>query len=206
MYTIITPLSRFNNYKAVKENLILQRKNGIDIRWVILTDEDCDIKVQAKEDWISNYVSNNTGTIGWERCNISINNYINHLPIDSPGKYLFLNDDDAYPDGFFDKLDNLINSDVAICSMERGYRTPPEAQGVHAHPTSKLEAKPENMIPCRVGVEQIIVTGSILKRYQLPINACGDGMLIEKIVKENKTQYIPSLSVLFNYFEKGRWN
>lgn len=197
MYNIITPLARFENFIKLKE--MLEPKK---ITWHVLIDDDSSIDIKIQNSWIKKYTCPNSGRAFFERCNASINWFIDTQEIKDDEMYCILNDDDAYEPEFFNKL---TNNDILITSMERGFRIPPTATGPRAHPTTKLWATPEYMKIGYVGVEQIVLKGSILKKYRLPLNVCGDGMMITQIVRENEVKYIPEANVWFNYFEPGRW-
>lgn len=205
MFNIITPLARFENFPKQKEHL--RNKN---IKWHIITDEDSDVKITIEEPWISHYVCPNKGQQFWERCNNSINWFIENHILNPEEFYGILNDDDGYEDDFFQKLKEFVdfntNYNLFICSMKRGHNIPKDAVPVRRHPTSTLYANPINMRVGGVGVEQFFIKGEFLKKHRIPVTTCGDGELISELVKTYKTIYAENIFVLFNYFEPGRWN
>ena len=205
-YHIITPMARFDNYKNIKSMLESYVSGGIDLSWEIITDSDSDVRVDSPLPWINSYKCPNEGEEFWKRCNYSINWYLDTINIADGDRYLFLNDDDSVDEKFFNKLNEIsYDNEVIICSMQRGISTPVDAEGPRAHPTNTLIASKENMIPCSVGIEQIILSGKVLKNYRLPLHVWGDGMFIQTVTEENKTFYAKNIYSLFNRFEKGRW-
>jgi hypothetical protein len=209
MYHIITPLARYENLN--KLITMLEPKN---IQWHVITDDNSKFKLQFNQDWIHYYICPNKENQFFERCNYSINWFIDNHNLDPDGMYCILNDDDAYELDFFNKISNeLINNsiddeykDVIICSMERGNNIPDNVIDIRRHPTYKLWACPESMVVGGVGVEQIILKGKVLKNYRIPLAPAGDGEFIVNILNHHKALMIPNASVWFNYFEPGRWN
>jgi len=205
MFNIITPLARIENFLKQKNHL--KNKN---IKWHIITDDDSNINLDITENWISHYVCPNKGNKFWERCNNSINWFIDNHISNSEEYYGILNDDDGYEDDFFKKLKEYIdfnqNPKLLICSMKRGHNIPNDVVPVRRHPTSTLYANPKNMRVGEVGVEQFFIKGKLLKNHKLPITTCGDGELISELVKTYGAIYVENIYVLFNYFEPGRWN
>lgn len=203
-FNVITPLSRYDNIKYLIDAL-----ESHDITWHVITDKSIDFEIVFKKDWIKSYISPTEGKLFWERSNNSINWFLNNYNIIDDEYYCFLNDDDSYEYNFFDKLNTFLNSsngDVVICSMDRGDKIPENVKAERRHPNDKIIASPDICKVTKVGLEQIILKGKILKNYKIPVHVYGDGMLIEQIVKENKTVYAPNINVYFNYFEHGRWN
>jgi hypothetical protein len=119
-------------------------------------------------------------------------------------RYAILNDDDAYEPGFWDKVRSC-KEEVLIPSMMRGVRTPAGVSPERAHGTNTLVADPANMKVGHIGVEQLIVSGRILKNCRLPLTIAGDGEMICYIAATNPVTYIPDCYVWFNYLEPGRW-
>jgi hypothetical protein len=205
MFNIITPLARIENFLKQKNHL--KNKN---IKWHVITDEDSKISLDIDEPWISHYICPNKGIQFWERCNNSINWFIENHTLSQKEYYGILNDDDGYEDDFFKKIHEYIENrddlNLLICSMKRGYNIPKDVVPVRRHPTNTLIASPNNMKVGGVGVEQFFIKGELLKKHRLPISTCGDGELITELVRTYKTHYLPDVFVLFNYFEPGRWN
>ena len=207
-YHIITPLARVNFFTQVRDMLQKQIiESKLSITWDIIIDLDSTIDLGNLENfsWIKIHKCPNEGVEFWKRCNNSINWYLDNHLLDFEAKYLFLNDDDFYEPSFFIKI-NKSESPIIICSMKRGSNTPFTSDPFKRHPTYDLIAAPQNMKVGGVGIEQIIIKGSYLKKYKLPIHVWGDGMMIEHIIKTNKEiEYLPEAYVLFNYLEEGRW-
>jgi len=203
-FNVITPLARFENVNPLKE--MLENQNVV---WHVITDDDAKQTVEFTESWIKHYVCPNKEFVFWERCNNSINWFIETQKINHDEFYCFLNDDDGYESNFFDKMRSFVEknfNEVIICSMERGHNIPENLSPEKRHPTDKLYAHPNYMRVCHVGVEQIFLTGKVLSENRLPLHVWGDGMMITEIVKKYPTTYFPELSVYFNYLEQGRWN
>lgn len=211
MFNIITPLARLENIQSLVEMLEKQQ-----VCWHVITDADMEVQPIFVQSWIKHYICPNIQGAFYEKCNNAINWWIDNHLINLEEYYCILNDDDGYHPEFFKKLKVFIqeldrgniNKGVVMVSMERGHNIPPVHQtGIQRqHPTSKLWAKPENMRPSGVGVEQIILSGKILQSYRLPLEHDGDGKWITAIVKNHTPTYAPHLNVYFNYFEPGRWN
>jgi hypothetical protein len=203
IFNVITPLARFENINSLKE--MLEHQNVV---WHVITDDDSKETVEFTEDWIKHYVCPNKEFAFWERCNNSINWFIETQKINHDEFYCFMNDDDGYEPRFFDKMRSFVeknSGEVIICSMERGHYIPDNAVPPRRHGTDTLIAHPHNMRIGQVGVEQIYLTGRILSENRLPLHVAGDGMMITEIVKKYPTIYFPELLVYFNYLEPGRW-
>lgn len=207
-FNVITPLARFENVSPLKE--MLENQNVV---WHVITDDDAKQTVEFTESWVKHYVCPNKEHVFWERCNNSINWFIETQKINHDEFYCFMNDDDGYNLTFFENLRNYVKdirskndfNEVIICSMERGHHIPESAVPPRRHSTEKLFAHPDYMRVGSVGVEQIFLTGRILLENRLPLDVAGDGMMISHIVRKYPTTYCPQLSVLFNYLEPGRW-
>jgi len=211
MFNVITPLARLENIPYLID--MLEKE---EIQWHVITDLDLEQQPIFQQEWIHHYICPNIQGTFYEKCNNSINWWIDtHSPIDSQ-MYCILNDDDGYQPKFFDKLRFFIKEldsknmyrDTIIVSMERGNQIPPvEQTGIQRqHPVAKLWATPENMRPSGVGVEQIILSGEILKKFKIPLLHDGDGKWITEIVQSYPPIFAPHINVWFNYFEPGRWN
>jgi len=206
IYNVITPMVRLQYFPKLKEMLLKQVCPEVMIKWHIILDTEntTDIDVLEKNDWINFYRVSNRKIEGL-KIHISINLFLDIITLNKNEKYCILCDDDFYENNFFKKINNY-NEKVIICSMERGDKIPEGLDPIKAHPTNKLWACKENIKVCHVGMEQIILNGDVLSKYKLPNEMWGDGIFIVKVVEENKTAYAPEASVLFNYFEPGRWN
>lgn len=203
-------MNRFENLQKLKDLLAPQK-----IVWHIVMDWDQPFRLHFhKEMWINTHVYDEFAFMEspykkfWERCNASINWLLDSISIRDDDYYCILNDDDAYEPGFFDKLRAIEHEghDVIIPSMMRGQHTPAGVAPERAHGTDTLVADPSNMQIGRIGVEQCIVKGRILKNCRLPLRIAGDGEMITYIAATNKVHYLPSANVYFNYLEAGRWD
>jgi hypothetical protein len=209
MFNVITPLARYNNLNKLTD--MLEPHN---IKWHIITDSDSTEKIEINKKWINHYICPNNEKEFFERCNYSINWFIENQKIIENEFYCFLNDDDAYENNFFEKIklaiDNKENNEehknILLCSMQRGDNIPQDVIPIRRHPTTKLWALPNMIGIGMTGIEQIILKGKILKKYRIPLLNDGDGRFIMKILLENKFTLVPEADVLFNYYELGRWN
>jgi len=206
---VITSLARPQNISDILNHL--KDKNVI---LHIITDDDANFEVTFSEPWVKHYVCPNKGSDFWVRCHSALNWFFENHISDDETYYCVMNDDDGYEDEFFNKLIKSINqsnannqsNDLIICSMLRGDQIPNNVIPVRRHPTNTLYALPTNMKIGRVGLEQFIAKGKILKKHKIPLTTCGDGELIVKLTSEYNALYLPELYVKFNYFEPGRWN
>ena len=115
-------------------------------------------------------------------------------------QYMILCDDDSVEEGFFNKIPN---ADVVVTSMKRGQRIPSNGCG---YGLGDLIASPDNMACGKVGGEQVIIKGKILKDFRYGLSPLGDWEMIEKVIKEYTPVYVPEANVLFNYFEDYRYD
>jgi hypothetical protein len=211
-YNIILPLARFGYLDELVGMLSAQVDNDNIVVHIIIDDNveiNVEIDVQDKVNkypWINVYKCPNSGTAFWFRCNNAMNWFLDTYLAKEDEMYLFLNDDDFYEPDFFKKIAKH-DAEIIICAMERGHFIPHTNDPNKAHTTHKLIAAPENMKVGHVGVEQIIISGKILKEYRFPLHNCGDGMMIAKVVAQNSNLviYVNEARVWFNYLEPGRW-
>jgi hypothetical protein len=203
IYNVITPLNRFENFNAM--NLMLAEH---DVRWHVITDADAKYHVKSFHQWVWPFIAHNSEGTFFERCNRSINLWMDEHAWVDEDFYCILNDDDAYEPGFFDKIRKYADADIIVPSMMRGARIPAGVAPERAHGTDTLVADPANMQVGRIGVEQMIVRGRILKNCRLPLTIAGDGEMLTYIAATNpgKVVYAPEANVWFNYLEPGRWN
>lgn len=202
-YNVLTPLYRVENLRKLIPMLEKQ-----DVQWHVIYDQDTPFRIGFDQPWIHSYVCPNNETTFFTRCNYAINWFLNSYPPIEDQRYQILNDDDALEDDFIDKID-LHAGEVIIPSMERGARTPPGVQPERAHGATKLWAAPENVHIGGVGVEQIIISGRLLNGpppIRLPLHICGDGMMVEWTYKTYGAEFAPECNVLFNFYEKDRWD
>lgn len=202
MITVITPFSRIENKDLLLK--VLDRK----CNWVVLQEEiepDYDFP-----EWVT------VKRYKAEQPNLS-NKLLNQFfkEAEDEIQYMVLCDDDSVEEGFFDKIPN---KDVVCVSMKRG-DTPFEhvvwddwcsRQGHIENNIDTLIAAPENMKPAKVGGEQLIVKGKILKQFEYGMadsssNLPGDYTFISDVLSKYTSTYVPDAYVLFNYFEDGRF-
>jgi hypothetical protein len=200
-YNVLTPMNRLENLPHLMKML----RDQI-VSWYVVMDSDSPISIESMETWMKFCRVYNTHKEFYSRCNYSLNAMLDYfVDIKDDHRYCFLNDDDAYEPGFFDKLDKA-EGEVLITSMLRGNRTPGGVAAERAHGTDTLIASPDHMVVGRVSVEQIIMSGRIMRKTRLPLHICGDGQMIEYVTKTNPVVYLPEAHVWFNYYEPGRWD
>lgn len=198
-YHVLTPMNRYENLRRLVPHLESQK-----IIWHVVVDDEVPFHLSFKQPWIYYYRYPNVANEFWARCNSSLNWLLDTLTLPDDDYVCFLNDDDGYEPGFFDKLREH-QDDVIVTSMKRGNQTPAGVRPERAHGTNTLEAKPENMKVGYVGVEQMFAKAKIMKYVRLPIHIAGDGQMIEYVYTTNPVKFLPEANVLFNYFEPGRW-
>lgn len=198
-YHILTPLHRIENARNLVGMLELH-----NVHWHVVTDSCEPFELRFRQLWVHNYICHTSGDTFWARCNYSLNFMMDVMMWHDEDRYCFMNDDDGYEPEFFDKVDKTEGEVIAV-SMLRGNKTPDGVVPERSHGTNELVAAPENMKVGFVGVEQLIVSGRILRQCRLPIHICGDGQMIEYIVANNPVTYLPEAKALFNLFETGRW-
>lgn len=200
-YHVLTPLNRYENLRG-----LIQMLEPMKVEWELITDKSTPFRVSFDQPWIHHHVYEDPpGGEFWRRCNMALNWYLDSNELVDDHRYCFLNDDDGYEPDFFNKID-LAGGEVVVTAMKRGNQIP---KGVHpdrAHDTFTLLPSPENCKPGKIGVEQMIVSGRILKKCRLPMHIMGDGMMLEHIAVHNPIVCVPEAEVWFNYFEPGRWD
>lgn len=211
-FKVICPIARFELAPKIKNVL---RKQHVELHFISDSDHPKSNISLADEPWIYHHICDQGDrTIFWDRSNNSMNWFLDNIPIEPETMYCFLNDDDAYEPGYFDKLRTVVERfpyeiDVMITSMMRGDSIPKrDGKNQYIHHNNTLVAHPMNMQPMKVGLEQIAVKGKIISlgNYRFPQYDCGDGIFITMITQQNHTMYLPEVFVWFNYFEPGRWN
>ena len=171
MITVVTPFQR-------KENIDLLAKviKG-HAEWIVLVDDDS----LVFPDWVTVKRSIKPPE-GICKPNWLFNEFISQ-GLDQETQYMILCDDDSVEEGFFDKIPN---EDVVCVSMKRGYDT--------------LIASPENTKVAKMGGEQMILKGKVLRNFRYGLSVVGDGEMIERVAQEYPITYLPDTYVLFNYF------
>jgi len=202
MITVVTPFSR-------KENLELMANHLKEkVNWIVLVDNP--ELVSLFPEWVTvKFYDKPVLKEGESISNTLFNKFIDE-GLDDETQYMILCDDDFVEEGFWQKIPD---EDVVITSMKRN-------DWVSVHPvwddwasqTNHLElgedilvASPENLKIARVGGEQLILKGRILKNYRYGLSNVGDGEMILQVVKDHKPVFVPDAYVLFNYLEEGRF-
>jgi len=134
-----------------------------------------------------------------------INHFIQTAEIIDDDYYQILNDDDALPADFI-RTTREIGGDIVIFSLDRGQRTPPEAQGIHRHEAGKLIASRENMRIGGMGLQQIRFKGSLFKTLRCADHPFADGMIAQSLRDRDDIVFVPDVFILFNYLEPGRYD
>lgn len=188
MINVVTPFNREQNLELLSKVLL---KAGV--QWTVLVDREIDFP-----EWVE-VKRYDKAPAGVCPSNWLFNKFIDE-GLDDETQYMILCDDDSIEDGFFD---DLPNSGIVITSMKRGERVPPVGCG-YGH--GDLLASPLNIGIGKIGGEQFIVKGKILKNYRYGLSSVGDGEMIVEIMKTHTAKYRPDKFVLFNYFEDGRYD
>jgi hypothetical protein len=198
MITVVTPFQRRQNIDLIA-NALKGKAN-----WVVLIDDPQ--LATMFPDWVTVKGYNmppKVDPLFWSAfipSNRLFNCFIDG-GLDDETQYMVLCDDDSIEEGFFDKIPD---DDVVLVSMKRGDNV---VQGYYcAYPTNTLVAHPDNVKIASVAGEQMIVKGKVLKNYRYGASAVGDGECVLQIVKDHPVTYVPDAFVLFNYYEKGRFN
>lgn len=198
MLTVVTPFKRIENLPFLTKVL----KGKCD--WIVLQASD-EPTIEFPE-WITvkRYEITNKDNIS----NRLINEFISS-GLDDETQYMVLCDDDSVEEGFFEKIPN---KDVVCVSMKRNeasYHVVVDDWFARIAHNEKgpdiLIASPNNMKIARVGGEQFIVKGKILRNYRYGLSPIGDGEMVLKIAAEHPVTYIPDAYILFNYLEDGRF-
>lgn len=198
MITVVTPFSRIEN-----KDLLLKALEG-KCHWVILQVEgEPTIEFPS---WVT--IKRFDVHPGPGISNRLLNEFFSS-GLEPETQYMVLNDDDSVEEGFFDKIPNENVAYVGMKRNEQEYHVVIDDWATRTAHNEKgadiLEAKPENLKIARVGGEQFIIKGKILRNYRYGLNPVGDGEMILKIVAEHPITYVPDAYVLFNYFEDGRF-
>jgi hypothetical protein len=180
MITVVTPFSRKQNMNLM-EDMLKGKCN-----WIVLIDDEFTFP-----DWVMvKKYTKPPNEMGLCKSNWLFNKFIEE-GLDDEIQYMILCDDDAVEDGFFDKIPN---DDTVIVSMKR---TEDEA--------NTLIASPDNIAIGKVGGEQLILKGKILKNYRYGLSNIGDGEMIMQVARNHPITYVPKAYVIFNFFEDGRY-
>lgn len=194
-YRVITPFTRFQNLLEFSRML-----HSLRVTWHPVFNDDLPYGIH-NVDWIVAFYCPRPEP-NFNPVHSALNFFITHARLYDEDRYLFLMDDDWYEPGFFDKIDKH-PGELLICSMLRGHNQPPNGL---PYGTDPLTAAPENIRVGHVAAEQLIVSGRLLRDCRFGPEPFADGLLIEKLAKENRVEFVPEANVWFNYLEPGRWN
>ncbi len=204
IYNVVTSLNRYENLRKLA-NWLYQE----DCIWHVVYDEQSFFSLKSKCSWMSFYPCKQMGGLQlWQRCHFALNWFLDHVPIHDDQFYCFLNDDDAYEPEFFRKVEKArleTNANLMIVSMQRGSKIPEGVAPERAHGDTTLVACRENMKPCYVGLEQMIVRGDLLAGVRIPLDIDGDGQMIAWMCNQFSPTFLPDTYAYFNFFEPGRW-
>lgn len=198
MITVVTPFARVEN-KDFLINVLEGKCN-----WIILQADNEPVIEFPSWVTIKRYPITNKENIS----NRLLNEFF-ASGLDPETQYMVLCDDDSVEEGFFDKIPN---DDVVVVSMKRGDEPKPhyvwDAWPKLYHVENGIDilyAQYGNMKIAKVGGEQMIIKGKILRDFRYGLNPCGDGEMVTKIFHEYGATFVPDAYVLFNYFEDGRF-
>lgn len=115
-----------------------------------------------------------------------------------PTYWGLLNDDNAFDTGFFRRLSDSIAAErkdpppVVVVSMHRWF--------YQFSIQNTLAASKENMVRCKVGLEQLYIRLDVLRNYRLNSDAVADGVLAEQLLADfgDEVLYLPNLHIHFN--------
>ena len=197
-FSVITPFSRFEN-----KDILIDHLKQFDITWYPILYENYD----WGKSWIKPFICKliKTKEIPYAK----YNSFIESGLIEDNTYYSFLNDDDFYEPDFFDKIRLCFPTEqVIVVSMQRGNNTIHYENILRNHPTYTLPAAPQNMKECTVGIEQLIIKGSLLKTLKFDEDcSTADGKLARELKESGiDIRYLPDVFIWFNYLEKNRWN
>ena len=202
MITVLTPFSRLEN-----KDLLIKVLEG-KCNWIVLQAEgEADYNFPS---WVTvkRYKVEGKG--------IS-NQLLNHFfkEAEDETQYVVLCDDDSVEEGFFEKIPD---EDVVCVSMKRNDYVAKHGvvddwatkQGHYEYGMDILYAHPDNMRVARVGGEQLICKGKVLKQFEYSMDDStadipGDFKFIQDVIANYPVTYVPDAYVLFNYFEDGRF-
>ena len=136
-----------------------------------------------------------------------VNQFLDNVVVYDEEYYQVLTDDDMVEEGFYKKLDGL-DSDILITSMHRSNK-PSGTNSDCAY--GSLIAAPENVACGRMGYEQAVIKGKVLKLYRTTGEYHADGLLLEKLWAQRMEsfRFVPDAYVKFNALYpgyEGRWN
>ncbi len=203
MITVITTFSRPEN-----KELLTKFYEG-KCKWVIL-------QVEGEPEYnfpswvtVKRYPIKNKISIS----NQLLNQYFDETEDET--QYIVLCDDDLTEDSFFNKIPD---ADVVCVSMQRNdfyskhgvWDNWETKTGHYEYGMDILYAHPDNMQVARVGGEQLICKGEVLKQFKYGMDDStallpGDFTFIRDVMTKYPVTYVPNAFVYFNYTENGRF-
>ena len=201
---VLTPTSapRLTNLPILAKRLLTQ-----GVKWTLIQDEaDPDIPA----DWMGRWrelgdvtVLRHTVPPGHIPPYTKLNWYLDATPANGEF-YHVLCDDDLVPRDFYARLGEPAMPVTLVC-MDRGDRQPAGSP----HPTGYLYPAEQLARPGTVGIEQLIILDSHMRKFRWREDCdVADGQLIEIIVRRTRggVRYRnDSLAVWFNYLEPNRY-
>ena len=188
-YNVITPFSRWGNFRALRDMLKPQNVN-----WHLMIDDDWPA-LNFKESWIHS-IHGRPPPPRFFIGHWMLNLFLDHHKIYDNEYYVLLTDDDFYEPDFFAKLQKYTD-DAIIVSMRRA--------------GDLLVADPTNMRIAHVGLEQLVIKGSLLKGYRINGFYEADGDLITRIWYQHaaRFKFAPEIVCYFNFlppYGNGRYD
>lgn len=189
---VSTPLWRVENIPALIEYLEPEQ-----VTWHPI----CDYPINFGKDWILPIVC--VPPDDWHPGAYKTKYLQEYVEIVDDDYWAFMNDDDLYETGFFNKI-RQCTEDVIVVSMMRGNH-PVDSTGA-PYDCFTLLAAPQNMIVAGVGNQQFVIKGRVFR--QMPIHNTGlaDGMIGEWLKAHYPIRYEPSWYAYFNRLQPGRWD
>lgn len=196
-YHILTPFSRGKNKEGILENF--HRPNVIFHPIM----EFCKYFEFPKEDWIKPFGYNRDSHINDKRvCFHAVNKFLDKNILVDEDYYIYLADDECVEPGFFQKIKH-INTDFILVSMKRG-----DYKAKSGYGTNTLIPSSRCLSRSRIGWEQLLIKGRILKNERFRNHITADGQFIGSLWKRYPHKdftFFPDAYVWFNYLEPGRW-
>lgn len=180
-YHVFTPFSRFQNLVHVAKRLYAH-----GVQWHPIFDADLPFTLQA--DWIHPMVCP-TKEPGWFVGHWYQNWFVEHAEIVDGDRYIMCSDDDVHEEPFFDIMD-LHEGKALVCSMQRH--------------SDRLIAAPENMQGGRVGGEQLMVSGEVLRQFRWTAHNAGDWDWIASVIAKYPPAFVPEATVWWNHLDTGK--
>lgn len=202
MFHVVTPFSRPENVPVLVRHLVGQ---GVALTWHPVVG-DVAFPEAWLRDWIRPLVVEVPG--GIDPFCYKLRAFVESGRVVDGERYGMLCDDDFYGIGLLATVGGM-DEPVVVVSMQRGQRAPERTDGGFVHPTGTLWAGAEMMGPGGMGLQQVFMTGEVLRRVVVDVDRAPvcDGVVGEWLAREYGAgiRYEPGLFVLFNRLEPGRW-